>query len=302
MKCSQVNERQVRDDHSQYHLNRDFFFDRWTIILISSFLPPSLFTSACQKTPSPAPLTPSNAQAIKMSKPTLVFVPGAWHRAEIWEKVTSLLEQQQQPYKCIPIELPSTGGDATIGINDDITAVRNVILSETKHGRDVILVVHSYGGAVGQSAVKGLIMTACGFAQMGSSFLDAIGGSPPPLWRFDDSGFAVLQLPARESFYHDLTEGEGEYWVSRLRKQSQRVLKEGGEWVYDGWMDVPVWYLMTMDDRTFPVEAQEIFAKMARGAGANVTVREVVSSHSPMLSRPKETMEFIVEAAVSLAQ
>ncbi|TGO08135.1 hypothetical protein BTUL_0224g00080 [Botrytis tulipae] len=254
-------------------------------------------------------------------KPTLVFVPGAWHRAEIWEKVTSLLKDQH--YKCIPIELPSTAGDATIGFGDDITAVRNTILSETKQGRDVILVVHSYGGAVGQSAVKGLtrrhpddlastdekptghvvglVMMACGFAQTGLSFIDAIGGTPPPLWRFDDSGFAILELPARESFYHDLPEEEGEYWVSRLKKQSQKVLKEGGEWAYAGWMDVPVWYLTTMDDKTFPVEVQGMFVKMAKDAGADITVKEVVSSHSPMLSRPEETVEFIVEAAVSLA-
>ncbi|TGO45690.1 hypothetical protein BCON_0373g00080 [Botryotinia convoluta] len=254
------------------------------------------------------------------NNPTLVFVPGAWHLPEIWEKVTSLLKEQH--YKCIPVELPSTADDAMVGFGDDIIAVRETILSETKSGRDVILVVHSYGGAVGQSAVKGLtrrypdnlsstdekptghviglVMMACGFAQTGISFIDAIGGIPPPLWRFDDSGFAMLELPAREAFYHDLPEEEGKYWVSRLKKQSQKVLKEGGEWAYAGRMDLPVWYLTTMDDRTFPVEVQGRFVKMARDVGVDLTVREVVSSHSPMLSRPQETMEFIVEAAVSL--
>ncbi|KAF7869778.1 hypothetical protein EAF04_004562 [Stromatinia cepivora] len=256
------------------------------------------------------------------NKPTFVLIPGAWHRAEIWEKVISLLEEQQ--YKCIPVELPSTAGDPTTGFGDDIVAVRNIVLSETKQGRDVIIVVHSYGGAVGQSAVKGLtrhnpddlqstsdrptghvtglVMMACGFGQTGVSFIDAVGGTPPPLWRFDDSGFAMLELPARESFYHDLPEEEGRYWVSKLTKQSQKVLKEGGEWAYAGWMDLPVWYLMTMDDKTFPVEVQEMFVKMARDAGADVTVRQVVSSHSPMLSRPKETAEFILEAAISLVK
>ncbi|KAF7903304.1 uncharacterized protein EAF01_006353 [Botrytis porri] len=256
------------------------------------------------------------------NNPTLIFIPGAWHRPEIWAQVTSLL--QEQNYKCIPVELPSTTGDATIGFGEDITAVRNIILSETRQGHDVILIVHSYGGAVGQSAVKGLthrlpddlsstdekptghvvalVMMACGFAQTGISFIDAIGGTPPPLWRFDDSGFAILELPAREAFYHDLPVEEGNYWVSRLRKQSQKVLNEGGEWAYAGWMDLPVWYLMTMDDRTFPVEVQGAFVRMARDAGADVTVREVVSSHSPMLSRPEETVEFIVEATGSLAR
>ncbi|ESZ95893.1 hypothetical protein SBOR_3706 [Sclerotinia borealis F-4128] len=256
------------------------------------------------------------------NKPTLVLIPGAWHRAEIWGKVTSLLEEKQ--YKCIPVELPSTTGNPATGFGDDIEAVRAVILSETKQGRDVIIVVHSYGGAVGQSAVKGLtrrkpdnlqstndqstghviglVMMACGFGQTGVSFIDAIGGTPPLLWRFDDSGFAMLELPARESFYHDLPEDEGDYWVSKLTKQSQKVLKEGGEWSYAGWMDLPVWYLTTLDDKTFPQEAQKMFVQIARDAGADVTVREVVSSHSPMLSRPRETVDFILEAAASLVK
>ncbi|KAI9649653.1 hypothetical protein NHQ30_002234 [Ciborinia camelliae] len=297
-------------------------------LLLLTFGPSLIFVSffilALSVTPLPPiyPLLQSSSSTSMSNKPTLVLIPGAWHRAEIWEKVTLLLKEQQ--YKCIPVELPSTTGNPATGLGDDIMAVRNIILSETKQGRDVILVVHSYGGAVGQSAVKGLtrrkpddlqstnnqptghvlglVMMACGFGQTGISFIDAIGGTPPPLWRFDDSGFATLELPARESFYHDLPEEEGNHWVSRLTKQSQRVLKEGGEWAYAGWMDLPIWYLTTMDDKTFPVEAQGMFVQLARDAGADVTVREVMSSHSPMLSKPKETVDFILEAAVSLAK
>lgn len=255
-------------------------------------------------------------------KPTLILIPGAWHRAELWGKVASLLAEQQ--YKCIPLDLLSTSGNPDVGFGDDVTAVRDAILFETNQGRNVIVVVHSYGGAVGQSAVKGftrripddlqftdnqptghvigLVMMACGFGQTGVTFIDAIGGSPPPLWRFDDSGFATLQLPAREQFYHDLPEEEANYWVSKLAKLSQKVVKEGGEWAYAGWMDLPVWYLTTLDDKTFPVEAQKMFVQMARDSGGDVTVREVMSSHSPMLSKPKETVDYILEATKSLAE
>ncbi|KAG4027678.1 hypothetical protein MFRU_028g01000 [Monilinia fructicola] len=259
-------------------------------------------------------------------KPTLVLIPGAWHRAEIWAKVTSLLEAQQ--YKCVAIDLPSTSGDATTSLDDDIQAVRTAILAETQHGRDVLLILHSYGAAVGQSAVRGLTrhnpgphplplspsrdpstatghviglaMMGCGFAQTGVSFLDAIGGVPPPLWRFDASGFARLQGDPRESFYHDLEEEEGKYWVSRLTRQSQRVLREGADAAYAGWLDVPVWYLVTGEDRTLTVEVQRVLVERAREAGADVVVREVRSGHSPMLSRPEETVEFILEAVGAL--
>ncbi|KAH6672230.1 Alpha/beta hydrolase fold-1 [Halenospora varia] len=248
-------------------------------------------------------------------KPTLILVPGAWHLPTYYSKITALLTPQS--YTCIPVSLPSTNGTNTTTLLDDITAVRTAIIAETSEGRDVVLVVHSYGGAVGASAVKGLTvpkgegrqegkgyvvglaMLASGFGPSGLSFIDALGGTPPPLWSADTaSGYAVLtsEPPPRESFYHDLPVEEGEYWVSQLTKHSLKSLMEGGEHAYAGWMDLPVWYLGTSEDRTFPTSAQRMMVKWAQDAGGDVTAREVPSSHSPMLSLPKEVADFIVEA------
>jgi pimeloyl-ACP methyl ester carboxylesterase len=200
----------------------------------------------------------------------------------------------------------------------DVKTVRDAIAAETTQGRDVVVVVHSYGGMVGQSAIKGLsrpkeqnsdssaspsghaiglAMMATGFCQTGMSFLDVSGGKPPPFWKIDPSGFAVLTVDTRELFYHDLPEAEGNLWVSKLRPHSLKSLSEGGEHAYSGWRDVPVWLLETTDDRGLPLQAQQIMVAMVRGAGEDVTVREIDSSHSPMLSKPRETAEFIDEAA-----
>lgn len=123
---------------------------------------------------------------------------------------------------------------------------------------------------------------------------------PPPSWRLDESGFATLVAEPRELFYQDLPEEEGKYWVSKLQKQAQKVLTDGGEHMYSGWKDVPVWYGITLKDNAFgpaALEVQTMLAQMAKDAGADVTVREFDSGHSPMLSKPKETAEFILEAA-----
>lgn len=194
------------------------------------------------------------------AKPTLIFVPGAWHKASCWSKLTALLSHPTGPtYKCLPITLPSTLGNPEATILDDITAVRTAITTETSAGRDVVVVVHSYGGLVGQSAVKGLTkrkavsedaggkegeeedgkghvvgicIIASGFAKTGMSFIDGVGGKPPPFWRSDEeSGFAVLRADARELFYHDLPIAEGEFWVGELTPHSLRSLFEGGEYV-----------------------------------------------------------------------
>ncbi|RFU25492.1 hypothetical protein B7463_g10845, partial [Scytalidium lignicola] len=254
-------------------------------------------------------------------KPTLVFVHGAGHNASVWDKVTSRLENQQ--YNCVRVALPSAASNPAATFLDDVTVVRNAILAETIQGRDVVIVVHSYGGAVGVSAIKGLtrpsqkgstttsantqsghvvgiVSMASGFGPSGLSFIDGLGGKPPPSWKPDEeSGFAVFLAEPQELFYHDLPVEEGNYWTRQLGKQSLKSLYEGGEHAYAGWMDVPVWYLATTEDKALPVAAQKMMTQMVKDAGADITVREIASSHSPMLSKPEETVGFILEAVAS---
>lgn len=82
-----------------------------------------------------------------MSKPTLVLVPGSWHTIETWDKVVKVMKAEG--FKCVPVALPSTNGSRDVGFEDDIAAVRNTIVKELEDGKDVVLVVHSYGGQVG---------------------------------------------------------------------------------------------------------------------------------------------------------
>ncbi len=249
------------------------------------------------------------------AKPTLVFVPGAWHRAETWNKV--IAELTPKGYKGVAVTLPSTLGNPAATFGDDVDAVQQVIRQEIALGHDDVLVVHSYGGQVGNSAVQGfsrtsagradspanvigLVMMATGFTVTGVAFLEAMGGTPPPSWKLNDvTGFADLVAEPRDMLYHDLPEAEGRAWVAKLTAQSQLTLTGGGERAYAGWQDVPTWYLKTLEDHALPVQLQEWTVQVARDAGADVTDRGLPTSHSPMLSRPKEVGEFIDEAAQS---
>jgi alpha-beta hydrolase superfamily lysophospholipase len=169
------------------------------------------------------------------SKPTFVMVPGAGHGPEVWDKVSSLLEQQG--YHTVSIDLPTTSGNPSKSFKDDVNVTQGIIRAETSQGHNVVVVVHSYGGMVGESAIRGfsrpkdnapisasngyiigLIVIASVYAPPGMTFLDGAGGKPPPSWRFDPDGFAEIQVPARELFYHDLPIAEGDEWVARIRK------------------------------------------------------------------------------------
>lgn len=250
-------------------------------------------------------------------KPTILFVPGAWHQAIVWDNVTSLLESQQ--FKCVAIALPTSTSDPSLSLKDDVEAVRNSILEETTKGKDVVVVTHSYGGAVGASAIRGLtrprdseghpepnnlghviglILIASGFMITGKNFIEGFNGTPPPIWNLNpETGFTDLIVDQRQLFYHDLPLEEGNLWVEKLQKFSTKALTEGGlEYGYSGWKDVPVWYLGTVEDKALPVEVQRMWVKENIDAGVDITLREIESSHSPMLSKPKETADLILEA------
>lgn len=252
------------------------------------------------------------------SLPTLVFIPGSWHKPICYDKVIKLLQGQHE-LRCVSIALPSTAGNPAATFKDDLDAAREAISSETTHGRNVVVIAHSYGGMVGNSAIKGftkprdattsqtqspttgcvigLILIASGFTLTGLSFMDPFFGRPPPSWRVNSAtGYAELVSSPREFFYHDLPTEEGEYWASQLTTQSLKVLFEGGEYTYSGWMDVPVWYIGTIEDRGLPVLAQRIQMGVAREMGGRVEHRELQTSHSPFLSRPEATVRIILEA------
>ncbi|KAK4221650.1 Alpha/beta hydrolase family-domain-containing protein [Podospora fimiseda] len=246
----------------------------------------------------------------KMSLPTLILIHGSWHGPICYDPIIKLLHGKYK-LKCIAITLPSTTGNPDATFKNDLDTAREAISNETEAGRDVIVLAHSYGGMVGNSAVKGfeqpvsatkghvigLILIASGFSFTGLAFMDLFLGQTPPFFRVNkETGFADLALPPRQFFYHDLSDDEAEYWVSQLTHQNVKALFEGGEHVYSGWMDVPTWYIGTIEDQGLPVLAQRMAVGMAREMGGNIVHREMQTSHSPFLSKPEETVGIILEA------
>lgn len=228
--------------------------------------------------------------------PTLIFVPGAWHRPETWSKVTGLLPS----HTSVCVDLPTNKGSG-YSFKDDVEAVQAAIQSASDK---VVIIVHSYGSMPGSSGMNGLvdrvagfIMISTGFTETGVSFREKLGGQPPPFAEIQD-GECKIMTDTRELFYHDLAQAEGEQWVGKLTKFSADAY-DGGEHAYAGWKEVPTWYLATTEDKAFPVEVQRMSVQQVRDEGHNVTLREVAASHSPMLSKPRETAAFIKEAVAS---
>ena len=90
-----------------------------------------------------------------MSRPIFVCVPGASHSPLIYDPVKSALAYYG--YEVTPIALPSVGGSpATYDFTEDVREIRNYVAQLADSGRDVILVMHGYGGLPGSEALHGL--------------------------------------------------------------------------------------------------------------------------------------------------
>ena len=76
----------------------------------------------------------------------------------------SLMQRQLEDagYSCIGVDLPANNvkegcnEDELPVVNDDINAVRSVVLDQLESDRNAVLVCHSYGSIVGSAAVASL--------------------------------------------------------------------------------------------------------------------------------------------------
>jgi hypothetical protein len=88
------------------------------------------------------------------TKPTILLIPGAWHTGSTFEPVANIL--RAQGYQAEPVTLPSAGGPTSATAYDDAEHIQKTYLNDlVAQGKEVILVMHSYGGIPGTECVKG---------------------------------------------------------------------------------------------------------------------------------------------------
>lgn len=90
-----------------------------------------------------------------MSKPTIVCAPGPCQPMDIYFPLQSALSAHG--YTTIPISLPSIGTTPpTDDFNNDVVAIRTLIMSLVEDSQDVILVMQGFTGVSGSQALHGL--------------------------------------------------------------------------------------------------------------------------------------------------
>ena len=90
-------------------------------------------------------------------KPTIALVPGAWHSPVHYEDLLSLLEKAGYETKAIQLPSVDSANPKEETVASDAEAVREkLLLPLLDAGKDVLLVMHSYGGFPGSAAARGL--------------------------------------------------------------------------------------------------------------------------------------------------
>ncbi|MBB3084877.1 alpha/beta hydrolase [Geodermatophilus sabuli] len=210
---------------------------------------------------------------------TLLLVHGAWHGSWCWERLTGALGG----VAVRTVDLPSVGTDpaALGGLYDDADAVRAALAGIEG---PVVVVGHSYGGAVVTEAVRAdsgvaHLVYLCAFQlDEGDSLLGSVGGEGPPWW--EATGPAIAVRSPEQVFYNGVAPELTESAVARLGLQSRASAEQPLTNV--AWRSVPSTYVVCEQDQAIPVVAQE-----AMSARAGEVLR-MDAGHSPFLSHPAE--------------
>jgi pimeloyl-ACP methyl ester carboxylesterase len=237
----------------------------------------------------------------KTVKPTIVLVHGAFADAESWNGVTTRLIKAGYPVIAPAIPLRELPGD---------TAYLASVLA-TIDG-PVVLVGHSYGGAVitdaatGNANVKALVYIA-GFAPDDGESLADISGTytnsdlagalltrPYPL-SDGTSGTDLYINPAmfKNVFAKDVSSTTAAQMAAAQRPLSLAAFTgKSGE---PAWKTIPSWYMVATKDRAIDPDGERA---MAARMGAHTI--EVNSSHAALVSHPAAVAALITTAARSV--
>ncbi|KAH6876380.1 Alpha/beta hydrolase fold-1 [Thelonectria olida] len=241
-----------------------------------------------------------------VSRPTIVFAPGAWHTADCFDLARNALHARG--WSTEAVDYPSVGAEPpTKGLHDDAAALRNTLTRLCDAGKEIILVVHSYGGLVGANAVEGLgyrqrrneakvggvimfVYMAAFVTPLGKSIKEMLSGQFLPWMNFQ--GEYVHPDTPEVVFYHDMDAGAQKKAIGALKHQSAPVFTDAV--TYEPWQDIECMYFFCDEDKALPLPVQ---SQMAQLLGPKAVTFHTAASHSPFLSQVDDVVQGLEYAA-----
>lgn len=222
---------------------------------------------------------------------TIVLVHGGFVDGSGWEGVYHLL--RKSGFEVSIVQNP------TLSLSDDVAVTKRTIAAAN---HDVVLVGHSYGGAViteaGNDPKVSCLVYVTAFAPDRGESVSTLIANPPP-------GAPVPPiLPPRDGFLMLDREKFAASFAADVRPNLAAFMADsqvpwgvdalGGAVSEPAWRSKPSWYLVATDDKMIPPDAQRA---MAARIGARTT--EAPGSHAVYVSNPEVVAAVIAEAAMS---
>ncbi|MFJ9758262.1 alpha/beta fold hydrolase [Streptomyces sp. NPDC101149] len=233
-------------------------------------------------------------------KPTVVLVHGAFADSSSWNGVINDLRHAGYPVIAPANPLRGLASDASY-INSVLKSVNGPI----------VLVGHSYGGAVisqaaaGDSEVKALVYIAAFAPDKGESALElsnkypgstlgATLNSVPFPQAGGGTGTDLYIKPEKfhDQFAADVPRSQTDLMAATQRPVATSALEEKATTA--AWKAIPSWDLITTEDKNIPPAAQRF---MAQRAHAHTTV--IKASHAVSVSHPHAVADLIEQAATA---
>ncbi|HWZ26977.1 MAG TPA: alpha/beta hydrolase [Gemmatimonadales bacterium] len=225
------------------------------------------------------------------AKPTIVLVHGAWADASGWYDVTRVL--QARGYRVVAVQ------NSLFSFAKDIETTKRVL--DAQQG-PIVLVGHSYGGAVmtaaaaGNPNVKSLVYVAA-FAPDSGEALGALLQRYPDLGLGkalapDAAGFLYID-PAKypEVFANGLPLPQARAFATAQKPIAGSALGEALA-VAPAWKTVPSWFVVATQDHAINPELERFMAKRM-----NAHVTELPAGHLVFIARAQDVAQVIESAS-----
>lgn len=225
------------------------------------------------------------------ARPSIVFSHGIWADASCFQKLIPTLRAEGHEVMSSQYGLDTLKGDVEATLRT-IERVKG----------PVVLVGHSYGGTVITHAgmherVKALVyICALGPDETETSQGQQDKFAKTEVFKYIEvaNGRVWLKPEGTRYFAGDLSPEEQEIVYATHFAPALDLFTQKHDGV--AWRAKPAWSIVGAEDMTVNPELQR-FAAKRMGA----TVVELKSSHVPMLSRPRETLDVIRQAAAAVA-
>ncbi|TDZ99841.1 hypothetical protein C8034_v005064 [Colletotrichum sidae] len=242
--------------------------------------------------------------------PGIFIVPGLYESRDTFAPLVEYLKEAGFPF--IHVTTIVSGGTTSkrhphvLSMEDDMEAIRSELVSfvEKSGNEGVILILHSAGGFLGSGAMKGLAQSAyeAEAKRGGVRQIVAFTAGLLPV------GFEHQHLPFMEidnkkgiqhakdpgAFFNDMSAEDSQVWADKFTFHPAEGW--GKSVKYCGWQDVPVDFIICVNDLILPAELQE-----ASASAAEAKTYKLKAGHMPQLSKTRELGDLVLQAIKRLA-